>query len=349
MMEGKEWSNLTVREDVALLLGWRDPNGNLNAGRVRTAKEVRNELRKAAKAQLHTIESWTARELSGTPALEAEDEFLAVATSTPVPASDSGTPVLHAPPSGTTDGMPSSSREQVTELVEIVQRGTRSPTPTLSRSDLEKRNTWLFYVVLLYDQQSRPIGFVRQVNPQRGMSAGRLRTSLQAATLHRLDDPLFIFDGSFNLIVGPDEIAILSTTAFERLFSDLEIARQQAPENLQKILADLVVPLQPKSQQQLATICVQKRSLARRLGRIADCEHLKKIDRKALTSALKRHGLPANRFGNGAEVELNDNESVVVFLDMLEELYFETDFSGEFRRADRYSKRRAAVLVQATP
>jgi hypothetical protein len=55
--------------------------------------------------------------------------------------------------------------------------------------------------------------------------------------------------------------------------------------------------------------------------------------------ALDRHALPRDRFGPGPDLNIQSVEDVQVFLDMLEELYYEADFTGEHRRADRYSRR----------
>ncbi len=63
------------------------------------------------------------------------------------------------------------------------------------------------------------------------------------------------------------------------------------------------------------------------------------VTREGLADALERHGLPRDRFGNEEELDVQSVEDVVVFLDMLEQLYFEADFTGEHRRADRYSTR----------
>jgi hypothetical protein len=67
--------------------------------------------------------------------------------------------------------------------------------------------------------------------------------------------------------------------------------------------------------------------------------HLGQVTPDAMRGALQAHSLPADRFGEGEEVELDDAEAVVVFLDMIEGLYYEADFSREPRRADRYSRR----------
>jgi hypothetical protein len=49
--------------------------------------------------------------------------------------------------------------------------------------------------------------------------------------------------------------------------------------------------------------------------------------------------MSADRLGK-TKVRLTNREDVEVFLDLVEGLYYEADFTGEARRADRYSVRR---------
>jgi hypothetical protein len=55
--------------------------------------------------------------------------------------------------------------------------------------------------------------------------------------------------------------------------------------------------------------------------------------------SLEKHGYSKNRLGAGSAIELSDEMDVGLLLDLLEGLYYEADFTGERRRADRYSVR----------
>jgi hypothetical protein len=183
-----------------------------------------------------------------------------------------------------------------------------------------------------------PIAFVRQWNPQRGFSPGRLLLAYQD-TLSRVDDPLFNFDMTFDLVVAPDEIVVLSTTAFNRVFADLDLLGAQVPDQATQLNTDLGKKLSATGLEFLTTTCQSRPRLAQRLRRVAQAAHLASVTEDSLSDALERHGLGRDRFGSGPEVELQSTDDVVVFLDMLEQLYFEADFTGEPRRADRYSTR----------
>jgi hypothetical protein len=49
--------------------------------------------------------------------------------------------------------------------------------------------------------------------------------------------------------------------------------------------------------------------------------------------------MKTDRLGK-TKIKLGNREGVEVFLDLVKGLYYEADFTGEARRADRYSVRR---------
>lgn len=268
------------------------------------------------------------RPLTGVPALE-EDEFLSVEASALEAATGAGRRA---------GDVGSEEAQAASQLLQLV-RTAAEREDFFSRSELVGGDRWLFYCVVCWTAGTgEPIGFVRQFNPQRGLGTGRLLTAYRNV-LERVDDPVFFFDQRFDLIVTQSEIAVLNLTAFDRLFADLDLAREQVPAQAALLQREVGLPVAPAAMQNLVSLCRDRPSLARRLRRVAQFEYLSSITPEAWGQALGRHGLAPDRFGSGDEIELRDPEDVIVFLDMLDELYFETDFSGERRRADRFSLR----------
>ncbi len=221
------------------------------------------------------------------------------------------------------------------ELIQLVG-GAFENDNFLSRDELQG-GRWLFYAVV-GEVESEPVAFVRQYNPQRGIRAGRLLTSFHNA-LTRFTDPVFNFDLDFDLVVSPEEIVVLSTTAFDRLFADIDLAAAQVPAQVVELNAALGVNLAAGAADFLSDTVRGRAALVRRFRRVARLDHLAAVTYETMSDALDKHGLPRDRFGAGPELDLQNTEDVNVFLDMLEELYYETDWSNEHRRADRYSSR----------
>jgi hypothetical protein len=55
-----------------------------------------------------------------------------------------------------------------------------------------------------------------------------------------------------------------------------------------------------------------------------------------LSRAMLKHDLDPAQLVVGNEIAF-PQEQAIVFLDLIEQLYYETDFTGEHRRSDRYS------------
>lgn len=325
------WAQLELGEGVRLLLGWREGRRDLVARPVEVTDEVGGAMREACQATLNRIGALERRTFSGVPALEP-DQYLSlpIETDEEVDEQDDEEEEVGV--------LLPEERAGTADLVELVESAFEDDD-FLSRNEL-REGGWLFYAVVVeQEDEDEPIAFVRKFNPQRGMKAGRLPAAAQGNTLSRFDDPLFNFDLAFDLVVAPDEIAILKVGAFNTVFADLELAKAQVPEHVDAISAALGVKLASSAEGVLRTVCSEKPSLATRLRRLAHTDHLPKVTNATLREALDKHGFARNALGTGQRVRLADVEDVKTFLDLVEGLYYEADFSDEPRRADRFSVR----------
>ena len=225
------------------------------------------------------------------------------------------------------------------QLMELID-GAFEADEWLTHTELGEGG-WLFYVLVVdFESEDGVIAFVRKYNPQRGLESGRLQVAARGNTLTRFTKPLFNFDFRFDVIIAPDEIAILSVTAFNSVFADVEIAQLHVEEHVKTVTDGLAVTLAKSSRERLLSVCGDKKSFANRLRRLAHANHLDKVTKAALAQALERHGMPAERLGK-AKIRLGNNEDVGVFFDLVEGLYYEADFTDEPRRSDRFSVRKA--------
>jgi hypothetical protein len=92
----------------------------------------------------------------------------------------------------------------------------------------------------------------------------------------------------------------------------------------------------PKAVRALATAAAARPSLARRLQRLARPGALPPVSPRDVARAMAKHGLDAADLVRGGRIEFSEDDAPV-FLDLIEQLYYETDFTGEHRRSDRYS------------
>jgi hypothetical protein len=328
MREPAEWPQLDLGEGVRLLLGWRSGRRGMEARPVNLATSVGEEMIAAARETLERIGGSERRIYSGVPGLDLQ-QYLALPLTEEQAQNEEA-----LSEAGAALGEDAAAASQLIQLV----RNAFENDDFLSKDEL-RRGRWLFYAVVveLVDEE-RPIGFVRQYNPQRGIRAGRLLTAY-SDTLTRFTDPVFNFDLDFDLVIAPDEIAALSTTAFDRLFADLSLAAVQVPDQVTQLNAALGVNLSAGGAQFLGETVQSRAALVQRLRRVAQAGHLGAVTYTTMGDALDKHALPRDRFGPGPDLDLQTADDVHVFLDMLEELYFETDFTVEHRRADRYSRR----------
>jgi hypothetical protein len=330
---GYDWGQLELGDAVCLLLGWRDSDtGDLEAKPVELSSEVGAELLKAGRYGLATLKRKTRRDYASEASLE-EDEFFSLSLES---RSTGGDRADQVPGEDAKETGLSEEKLSAAELVGFV-RGAFERDDYLTKSELGT-GSWLFYVVVaILKDGEEPLGFVRQYNPQRGIKMGRLLTAFDR-TLKRFDQPLFNFDFEFDVVIASDEIAVLKTTGFERVFSDLAVAVAHVPQHVESVETRLGVGFGPGSAAILTSICETRPRYAKRLRQLAGAPHLSKVTPDGLRKKLGQHGLEEEMFGAGNDLELKDRDDVAVLLDMLEQRYYEGDFTDEHLRADRMSK-----------
>jgi hypothetical protein len=330
--EPADWAALKLGKGARLLLGWRDGRRSLNAQAARMDSDVSKVMIAACRDALNGMAKLDCRIYSGIPALEPE-QYLSLAVTT----GSNGVASNEADALQKLDRMMPEEAAATAHLIELVN-GAFDEDEWLTRDELAS-GSWLFYAVVIQLEDGGIAAFVRKYNPQRGLKAGRLPVSARGNTLSRFDDPLFNFDFKFDLIVAPNEIAIFSVTAFNSVFADIELAKIHAGENVTAITSGVVAELSGSSEALFRKECEERAALANRVRRLAHVDYLDRVTPAALRQALQKHKMPTDRLGK-SKIQLKNRHDVEVFLDLVEGLYYEADFTGEARRADRYSVRR---------
>lgn len=314
-----EWADIRLAPDPELIVGWRPRRSRLDAAAIELSEEVADELLERCGTALDDLAGLTGRPYEGYPDIEPAEEYLMV-------------PARDLPRSRPSKEEPDDEISALSDLERLV---ATAGLPPLSRNDLRK-GTYLFYAVICTDQASgQRIGFVRQINPYQVAKTGKLMALLGHEGLERLEEPLFVFDGAFDLVVTPERIAVLRMEAFNRMFADLNTLVAAAPANA-KLVADSVSRMTPEAVQALGDAASERPSIARRLQRLVRTGAVPAVTPDKIAKAMRKHRLdPADIVING-EIRFVA-ENAPVFLDLVEQLYYETDFTGEHRRSDRYS------------
>jgi hypothetical protein len=314
----KNWADVILGANVELIVGWRPRPDHLDAGSVVLSKEVAASLRKLAVTTLAQLSKLKRRAYGGAPYIEPGEQYLAVPTAS-----------LAAPTAAVAGTTPDS--EETALLSELHRLVSIQAATSLSNEALRDGH-YLFYAVICENDER--VGFVRQIDPHKVAKAG-VMALFGAEGLRELTEPLFVFDAGFDLVVAPDETAVLRLEAFNRLFADLGILARTAPANARKICAK-VGNVDPSAVRALGVAAASSRSLARRLQRILQPGALPPVTPKALKDAMTNHGLDPKTIVQHSRISFTTADAAT-FVDLIEQIYFETDFTREHRRADRYS------------
>ena len=322
MTESAPWSSVELSSAVELIVGWRSGKSNLDGLAVEISPTVAEDLWGSCLETLQRLAGLTRRPFGGSPHIEPGEEYLAV----PLAEMPRGAAAASAE-----DTDPESFLSDLDRMVRT--QGLRS----ISAAQLDQHR-YLFYAVVCIDRgRGDRLAFVRQINPHRVAKAGRTLAVLgDGDRLQRLEQPLFVFEASYDLVVGVDEVAVLRLEAFNRLYSDLQVIAAAAPTNAQLLAAQLP-GMSTGAADALATTAGKRPSLARRLQRLSRPGAIPSVTPSQLLRALQKHGLDPSLVVANGQIAIDD-EGAEVLLDLLEELYYETDFTGEHRRADRYSR-----------
>jgi hypothetical protein len=317
--EHADWPAVALSAGAELIIGWRPRPARLDAAAVELSAEVAAEIQARCVNTLDKLAGLARRPYGGSPHIEPGEEYLSI-----IPAE-----LPRGPLPEQEDGDESAGLSDLQRLITV------SGLPAISPGEL-RRGHYLFYAAICRDRGSgQRIGFVRQTDPHRIAKAGGFMALLGQEGLQHLQDPVFVFDEGFDLVVAPQEIAVLRLEAFNRTFADLNTIVSAAPANA-RLVADVIGKITPAAVDALAAAAAGRPSLARRLQRLARPGAVPAITPDDIAAAMAKHSLdPADIISN-SQIAFTEDKAAV-FLDLVEQLYYETDFTGEHRRSDRYS------------
>jgi hypothetical protein len=330
------WENLFLGGDPQIILGRRE-KGGIAGVRIDVHEDFHAELRYVCELAVIKISETSERPYEPNAALESGEQHFSLS-------SDQIGDLLGRTAIASDEGLESSEAEGAAIEPALISCLAEPTVHRLATRD-EFNNFGPFFYAVCWQQPDRTwAAFVRKTNPQQFFKAGRVWCQY-ATTLKRLDtQPTFALDPQIDLIVYEGRIISFSASALNFLFTDIRLAQSGVPAQVAKI-SDLImptIPLSERSTQSLVAAGARLKTVANRIyGLSARLSELQEMD----TLTLERYREIASDDEEAlklidADGHLDfDEAGAHVFLDVIEGRYFEDDWTGSPRRADRFSSR----------
>lgn len=309
-----------------LVLGWKRGR-QLQAGRLKLAVTMDQELRERAQATLTEIGQRSPRGYEPTAHLEEDEVFLLTVDQLP------RRPVIRR------RGRPRQDRtapHQQVEASSLIQLLAAPEELDLLDADDVRGRSFLYYAAVFSFSQGgdTPIAFIKHHNVATILKSGRL-LGLFGQTVTRVEQPVLVFERDFDLILDDQEIAVLSPNAVPQLFADVEITAAAVPEYV-AMLGELQLLLSDETKDALTRVCAKSRLLAGRLERLLAQPHVATLTPAKVRDYLQQTGQDVDRFLQGEKLAVAE-EDLGDFLDVLGQLHYLGGYDELLRRADRSS------------
>jgi hypothetical protein len=221
---------------------------------------------------------------------------------------------------------------QVVENEAYAVLGLLRRAPALDRLSATRipRQLW-FYAAVVGDEPERRTAFVRKVDPHKTARAGRFFTVF-GEVLSKIEEPVFMMEHRFDLVVMEHGLAVINPVAFETLFRGTPELVSRIPHWAQAISDHL--PIARDGADLLVAAAERDYRLARRLRSIFECGYLANVTIDRLRQEIKAQGLDEDRLIEG-EALIIDEEDPGMVLRLLNEDLFVGGLSGTRYAADR--------------
>lgn len=202
---------------------------------------------------------------------------------------------------------------QVRDLLGRAAGLDRLPAEHLSQYSFQ------FYAAVVGSEPTARSAFVRKNNPAKVLSRGRI-VFAYGDRLRTIEDPLFLLDEYFDLIVVADGVAVLDQNAFELLFRDLKVLNERYP-----VYASAFASLK-LDDDQIATLierCRTSSRLGNRLRQIHESGHLSagKVTMREVVAEIDRLGLPKDQLMKGGKLDFSGADADTILKLLNDDLF----------------------------
>ena len=329
------WQTMSLDSDPRFIVGYRKNSGLIDCYNMELHQDLFADLRQIGRAALDYLGRSIERPYAPFGALEEDEYFLLGRSEIPRPVQTRKKQEL-APDNARTGGETNPDQlHGVAEALRIIDETDRHPV--LSPVDFHEGSRFNLYAIS-FQVGNDFVGFIRQANPRRSLKPG-LRYFQYGDTLKRMEQPDVVIDEKVDIIVSPENIAIVSEKSVQVLFRDVDIVMQQVDVNVDEVSVALrlCLPVTAGGLDALRIVCSRGPRNAKRLH---DLVHIR-FPLVALNSSTFLTALRQRQLGHlvaNDRLHLTEND-VPDFLDFVEGRLFDDDHSPETRRADRFSPR----------
>jgi len=206
----------------------------------------------------------------------------------------------------------------------------------LVRADQLPSRPLYFYAVVVGDRPSKRVVFIRKTNPYKSIKRGGIAATL-GNTLTRVEEPVFILDSDFDLIVLHETILVINQVAFELIFRDAAALTDRYPDWVKEIADHL--PFDSDGVKLLV-------EAARRDSRVhddfgpsmnADISEVVRSRFEHVGKVARKEGLDESKLIKDGKPIFNPSDRFVL-LKLLNEDLFTGSLSGERFEVDRKSR-----------
>ena len=290
---------IDLDEALTLVVAWRRGK-RLGGAMVPLAGEVVQELRQACRETVRWLQQHEVVDYGADGHVET-DEYMAV-------------------PLGIV-------QEEASAVLDLLRRA--AALDRLDAAEIPKK-LW-FYAAVVGDDPGGRVAFVRKTDPHKSAKPGRILTTL-GDVLSRIDEPVFVLEHRFDLVVLEDGLAVINPVAFETLFRGAPGLVRRIPEWAKAITDHL--PVADDGAERLVEACSRDSRLARRLRSIHERGHLGSVTIERLRQEMRSQGLDENELISGGALVINE-EDPGTLLRLLNEDLFVGGLSGTRFSADR--------------
>jgi len=192
---------------------------------------------------------------------------------------------------------------------------------------------------ICWPDSTPPVAAIKKVDPARAVH--HARSFRYSGTLRRVENPDLILSDTVDFVFAGARVGILRPVPFRNLLADTQMAVVNVPQYVNSVAGALAstLPITASAQSTLRTVATKRVSYARRLQQLEARLASLSITRPQVEAACLAHLGDKDALLDAQGQLTFDEANVALALDLLEGRLFEDDFSGEPRRADRWSRR----------
>ncbi len=346
-----DWASIGLSGDPHIVLGRRVGDG-IAAARIDVHEDLHNQIREVCRNAIGRVSSTARRVYEPSAELEAgEEHFVLTVQQLQHLVGNSRNPGSGRDASETDDSDEEATMSPVVENAEGDEEPAlieclRNPVAHQLATRAEFRGFHPFFYAMCWQVRDGTwISFIRKTNPQQFFKAGRVWCQY-ADTLKRIEiQPTFALDPQVDVIVHGDRVVSFSRSALDFLFTDVRLAQSGVRTQVGEISEAISdnIPLSEQSMQALVAAGRRRKSVANRIyglsARLRELQESETLTTERYREIAAGDEAALRLLGSDDRLDF-DEAGAVTFLDVIEGRYFEDDWTGSPRRADRFSSRR---------